>query len=50
MTVPLAWLGELEAGKFAQGVAACCLLDGGTLPPVWGELASSLPSNPQPLP
>lgn len=43
MTVPLAWLGELGAGKFAQGVAGGCLLYG-------GNLASSLPSNPQPLP
>lgn len=24
MTVPLAWLGELGAGRFAQGVADCC--------------------------
>lgn len=34
MTVPLAWLGELGAGKFAQEVAGCCLLYGGPcLPP-----------------
>lgn len=32
MTVPLAWLGELGAGKFAQGVAGCCLLYGGPAP------------------
>lgn len=50
MTVPLAWLGTLGAGKFAQEVAGCCLLCGGTLSPVWSDLASSLPSNPQPLP
>lgn len=36
MTVPLAWLGKLGAGKFAQGVAGCCLLCVGTLSPVWG--------------
>lgn len=33
MTVPLARLGELGAGRFAQGVAGCCLHMGdGTLP------------------
>lgn len=32
MTVPLAWLGELGAVKFAQGVAGCCLLYGGPAP------------------
>lgn len=32
MTVPLAWLGELGAGRFAQGVAGCCPQEGGPAP------------------
>lgn len=43
MTVPLAWLGELGAGKFAQGVA-------GLLPPIWGTRTLPPPCPQPPAP